>query len=373
MFVFIIFLVILLAVLTFFVSKYFARLLRIKNKMSIIYYGFWVLFYLLFVLRFIHVEALYENPIAYNIILYGATFYFGIVMASTGLLLLLFLVNVVLRKLQFGYGWLVKKRLISIICLIVAVIVTTFAMYHAHVVTIKTFNYHIQKESEIDKLHIIYISDLHLGTTMQEQGLEELVGKVNKLNPDIIILGGDIYDENTPDRLLKQSANIFSKFKAKQGVYYVFGNHEFYTDSKSIYEDYLKQAKIVVLDDQTIEIDNQFTLVGRVDERKNKDRKTLDELLNGVNTNKPVILLDHQPIVEDNQKIDLQISGHTHNGQIFPNNLLIPLVNQYVYGMYKTDAYTLIVSSGVGAWGFPMRLGSDSEIANIYLTFNKKP
>lgn len=373
MVIFIIFAIILLAILTLFVSKYYARLFHIKNKMSVFYFGLWIFFYLLFVLRFIHIDVIYENVIFYNIILYGATVYCGIVVGSAAFLLLLFLINTLLRKIRFGYPWLAKKRQISIILLIITIAITLFSMYHANVISVKTFNYHIQKESLLDKLHIAYISDLHLGTTMQEQGLEDLVEKINSLDPDIIVLGGDIYDENTPKRLLEKSANIFSKLKAKDGVYYVFGNHEFYTDSKSIYEYHLKQAKITILDDQTIEVKNQFTLVGRVDERKNKDRKTLDELLVGVDLSKPVILLDHQPIVDENNQVDLQISGHTHNGQIFPNNLLIPFVNPYVYGIYKTNSHTLIVSSGVGAWGVPMRLGSDSEIVDIYLTFNKKP
>jgi predicted MPP superfamily phosphohydrolase len=218
-------------------------------------------------------------------------------------------------------------------------------------------------------------SDLHLSPVNNESFLHKIVKKVNALNPDIILLPGDIVDDKA-EILSRNCIGVGLKnLKSKYGVFSSTGNHEFINGvERSV--NFAKEFGITVLRDEYVKIDNSFYVVGREDVSKSsftkERRKKLNDIISQMHDNLPVILLDHTPVklneaVEN--KIDLQLSGHTHNGQMFPLNFITKLIYEVSWGYLKKEDTHFYVSSGVGSWGPPVKLASDAEIVNIKIKF----
>jgi predicted MPP superfamily phosphohydrolase len=219
-------------------------------------------------------------------------------------------------------------------------------------------------------------SDFHLGTANRDAWLEKVVAKINELKPDIVFLPGDIVDMYVPRAGVAQMIATLRKISAPLGVFSVTGNHEYYGGLKKNLE-YLAKAGIRVLQDEAVKIKDEFYLVGRKDRTAlsfKENRKTLKEILATVDGQLPLILLDHQPYrlgEAEEARIDLQLSGHTHAGQLFPLNLINKKVWEQYWGYLRKGKTQYYVSCGVGTWGPPVRTGSTPEIIQIRLTFNQ--
>ncbi|HEX3021228.1 MAG TPA: metallophosphoesterase [Lachnospiraceae bacterium] len=274
--------------------------------------------------------------------------------------------------------WLKGCSFKVILPVLLAVIVTMYGYFNSFSMTVKDYQVTLSTSMRNDdSLRIAFFSDTHLGTAIQLEQLEEAVDKVNQVKPDIICLVGDIYDESTSLQEMDNSFAILSKLTAPYGVYYVFGNHDngSYRKKSSRYDrikEGLDGAGIKVLEDETVLINDSFYLAGRKDRGMvSKDKRAeLDTLLAGCIPDYPVILLDHQPVELVKAKeagVALELSGHTHDGQLFPGNLLTLWLgfNEFNYGYYQNDNYQLIVSSGLGTWGAPIRTAGDSEIVVV--------
>lgn len=221
-----------------------------------------------------------------------------------------------------------------------------------------------------EKLSIVAVSDIHLGNMIRKKRLETYVELINKQNPDIILIVGDLIDHSLHSVKAQNMDAVLRQLKAKYGVYAVLGNHDYFGNVNSSIE-FITQSGITILRDTAVTIDNKFVLIGR-DDYTNRHRKPISAIISTIDTNLPMILLDHQPVnlaeaTENN--IDLQISGHTHNGQIFPINLLVGKMFQLPYGHRKTGNTNFYVSSGLGLWGAPIRLGTQSELVKVELNF----
>lgn len=215
---------------------------------------------------------------------------------------------------------------------------------------------------------LIAASDIHLGNVVRKGRLVKWVDLINKQKPDLILLVGDIIDHSYRDVVTQEMDKELRKLKATYGVYAVPGNHDYYAGIDQAL-DFLKSSGIQVLRDTAITIGNRLVLIGR-DDLTNKNRKPLHEILNGMQSDLPKILLDHQPLSIkesiDNQ-IDFHLSGHTHDGQIFPFNKFVSLIYEQGYGYRRSGNTHSYVSSGLGLWGAPIRLGTRSEIVRINL------
>jgi len=262
----------------------------------------------------------------------------------------------------------------GMIAAVTASIITIYGFMNAKDYKVIDYNVTLdKKESTIDGLNAVFISDAHMGCAVGAMELQIIVDKINAVNPDVIFLGGDFFDDGTTEQLKEEASEILKGLKSKYGVYYVLGNHECYLDDDAKQESYFLNAGIQVIDDKVVTIDNKFILVGRKD--RTNGRTDITKLMNGVETNTlPVILLDHEPIYSDmrevaEQGVDLQFSGHTHAGQIFPTYIFDFLNIQPWYGEYKTGDLQTLVSSGVGAWAVPIRIGSPSEIMYAHIDF----
>ncbi|MDF9837424.1 MULTISPECIES: metallophosphoesterase [unclassified Breznakia] len=356
-----------LLLITLYTANKYARLCK---RHSMMYYGIYITFItlqIIFVLRFVHLSIIETTSWLMQTVLFTTGIYLALIIFSFLFFILGDILHFIYRKQRRTFSIFQAKRYMFL-CVCISIIVSIYGNIHAKQIKVTTYTYQIEKQSKQDALNIIYISDLHLGNSIHHDELKNIVDKVNSIHPDIILYGGDIFDENTSKQQLQSSIPYFKQMKATYGSYYIYGNHEFYSESQSRYNNILKQSNIHILEDESITIENAFTIVGRLDIRKHKNRKSLSTLLKDIDGSKPIIVLDHQPIVDEHDAIDLQLSGHTHNGQIFPANFIVPLVYKNGYGFDK-EPYPLITSSGAGTWGIPMRIGSNAEIVNIKLTF----
>ncbi|MBQ3196440.1 MAG: metallophosphoesterase [Clostridia bacterium] len=238
----------------------------------------------------------------------------------------------------------------------------------------------VSGKKDISDINIVMISDLHLGAIGSEARLEKIVAEINEQKPDLVCIAGDFFDTdfNTirdPDAALKTLGKLRSTF----GVYTCLGNHDGGKTHPQMLE-FLRQADIRLLDDTAAVIDNRLVLVGRLDSSSiggygDKKRKALSEFLAVDDPTMPVIVLDHNPAnaLSYGAEADLILCGHTHRGQVFPGSLLTNAMYTVDYGYYRKDSDSphIIVSSGVGTWGMPMRVGTNCEIVSISVSCNK--
>lgn len=220
--------------------------------------------------------------------------------------------------------------------------------------------------TENNTLKVVAISDLHLGYNIGKEELQGWIERINKENPDVILIAGDVVDNSIRPVLADSLASDLRTLKSRYGVYAVLGNHDYMAGVKEV-DTFLKDANIKLLRDETVFVDSAFYVIGR-DDKTNQDRKALDQLLVGVDKTKPLILLDHQPYnleQAEQNNIDFQFSGHTHRGQIWPISLITDAIYEKSYGYLRKSNTDIYVSSGIGIWGGKFRIGTQSEYVVI--------
>jgi len=242
---------------------------------------------------------------------------------------------------------------------------------------IKLVSYDVQiKKTLPAEIKIVLVSDLHLGAVNSEKILSKTVSGINNLKPDIVCIAGDIFNGNIYAlRDPSETMALLQSISATYGVYACLGNHDSGRTLKEMIR-FLEQSNIKLLTDEYVTVDDRLILTGRLDSRpiggsEEFKRKNFADIKVPVNTDLPVVVMDHNPsnIKEYGNGIDLILSGHTHRGQIFPGNLLVKAMYVISYGRYQKDDNSphVIVTSGAGTWGMPMRIGSNNEIVNILL------
>ena len=232
-----------------------------------------------------------------------------------------------------------------------------------------------KKANVLQTLHIVAASDIHLGTIICKARLERIVKEINSLNADIVLLPGDVVDEDIGPVIKQDLGETLRSIKSKYGVFAITGNHE-YIGGVEPSTQYLVDHGVHELRDHVVKIADSFYVVGREDVSYNRGtqqgRKSLQHLLAGIDKTLPIILMDHQPFrlheAEENG-IDLQLSGHTHHGQLWPFNYITQRIFEVSWGYKKKGNTHVYVSCGVGSWGPPVRIGNTPEIMNITLMF----
>lgn len=259
------------------------------------------------------------------------------------------------------------------VALLVFIGLFVYALYSAYIPKVRHLTVTINKPL-LKPLRIAVASDLHLGRLFGNKAIDRLQRLITQSQADMLLMPGDIMDDNTQAFSDYNMAANLARLCASlpYGVYATLGNHDLYGHEKPITES-LRNAGVQLLNDEVLRLDYKgqpVWLVGRFDNHK-RQRMATTELLAQVNTEEPVILLDHRPsdIIEHSLlPIDLQLSGHTHNGQIFPANFIVSSINRLGYGYEAIGKGHFVVSSGYGFWGIPFRLGSRSEIWLISLS-----
>ncbi|WP_342590156.1 metallophosphoesterase [Clostridium muellerianum] len=274
-----------------------------------------------------------------------------------------------------------QRQAVLITGWIVFFIVSASLIYgrvNAEDIKLNSYEVEIQKKSEISELKIALISDIHLNAINNYDHFNKVVDKINSINPDILCFSGDIFDGDyyaaeSPEKIQK----LLMSIQVKYGIYACIGNHDAGKTYNQMIE-FLEKSSVNVLYDNYINIDNKFVIAGRRDSSPIGDQGEVRSQIPSLGVqykDLPIIVLDHQPsnIRECNSDIDLVLCGHTHRGQIFPINYITKAIFDVDYGYYKKDQNSphVIVSSGVGTWGPPFRIGTDNEVVSINIFFNK--
>lgn len=267
--------------------------------------------------------------------------------------------------------WLSGGVTLSVILLVIAGHINTL-----HPV-VRKLDLHIAKEANgMKELNAVVLSDIHLGTIINNGHFAKIVKQVQALNPDIILLAGDVLDEDLEPVLRQNIGETLRGLKAPLGVYAVMGNHEYIGGADPAYK-YLTEHGLQVIRDSVIKIKDSFYLVGREDRDKprfsGKERLPLDQLIGMADRKYPVILMDHQPYYLEQASelgVDLQLSGHTHHGQLWPLNFATSAIFTVSRGYKKIGNMHTYVSNGVGTWGPPVRIGNRPEIVQMNIRFD---
>jgi predicted MPP superfamily phosphohydrolase len=255
----------------------------------------------------------------------------------------------------------------------------TFGFINAVLPVVRKYNIVINKPAgELKTFRIAAVSDIHLGSIIRKRSIKKLSGMLKKINPDVVFLLGDIVDGEIGPVLRDDLLSYFTCPKCKDGLFAITGNHE-YIGGAATTIPYIEKNGIKILKDEVVTLDGGIQLIGRIDRDgfrfNKKERLPLDDLMKQVDLTKPVILLDHQPF-NLNEKVkagvDLQLSGHTHNGQMWPLNYITKMIYELSYGYKKIGNTQFIVSSGFGIWGPRVRSGSRPEVIEINITFSER-
>ena len=247
---------------------------------------------------------------------------------------------------------------------------------NALIPVVRKYNLTIEKPADgINNLRIAAVSDIHLGSIIRKRSMKKLSLMLDRIKPDVIFLLGDIVDGDLGPVLRGDLLKYFHEPATRFGLYGITGNHEFIGGAERT-NTYIESKGIRLLKDEKIVLPGGIQVYGRLDSYsfrfKNKNRLTLEELMKDADHSKPIILLDHQPShLEESEKAgaDLQLSGHTHNGQMWPLNYITKRLFEVSCGYLKKGNTQIIVSSGFGLWGPRIRSGSRPEVMLIDIRF----
>lgn len=233
------------------------------------------------------------------------------------------------------------------------------------------------KATDRKELRIVMASDIHLGTIISTRRVTKMVEKINAQKPDVILFPGDIVDEDLAPVIRQNLGAYLKKLNAPLGIIGSTGNHEYIGGANSAVS-YLRQHGLVMLRDTMMQLTENIYVAGRDDIESNRFAGEQRKSLKAITTNRPegsfLIVLDHQPraipeAVEN--KADLVLSGHTHHGQMWPLNYITQAAFPVSWGHKLFDKTHVYVSSGLGSWGPPVRIGNRPEIVVITLHFDE--
>lgn len=297
-------------------------------------------------------------------------------------LLMAFLVLDILRLFDFRTHWLAAPLQSGKIGLIIAaaVLLTVLAgAWNARHPRVTHYDITIPKPAgDLKNIKVIAVSDVHLGTIIHNGRLLRLVDMINREDPDLVLFGGDTIDESVQHFVEQNMAESLKQLHPRLGAYAVFGNHEYISGQPEETRYYLEQAGIHVLKDRWVKVADAFYIAGRDEggyyqhERGQKRRQSIETILHGTDRSCPILLLQHQPVdlqEAADQGVDLMFCGHTHKGQLFPLHYITRSLFEIDWGYLRKGNLHVIVSSGYGTWGPPIRLGNRPEIVVIDLHF----
>ena len=268
-----------------------------------------------------------------------------------------------LCRVPFNYGF--------ILSLIFTVVLLGYGYYNYRHPKTNTINIALDKPlaGDAKPVKIVAVSDLHLGNGTGKTALKRYVKMINEQNPDLILIAGDLIDNSVVPLYTEKMMEELAELKAPLGIYMVPGNHEYISGIRKSMQ-FINETPIRLLRDNVVTLPDGIQIIGR-DDRSNKSRLSLQELVKNIDPAKPVILLDHQPYNlsdTENAGIDLQFSGHTHRGQVWPVSLITDHLFDQSYGYRKWGNSHIYVSSGLSLWGPPFRIGTDSELVVFNIT-----
>jgi predicted MPP superfamily phosphohydrolase len=268
-----------------------------------------------------------------------------------------------------------RKFAVSTLAMVLASSMGIVILGHSHYKNIKVNEYQVKipaKSARIGQLRITLAADFHISDLTEPRRIEKIINTINSTHPDIILLPGDLLEGDRKGVAVDRYAALFRQLRAKYGVYASTGNHEYHRGID--FRAFFKKAGIELLEDRFVIIDQSFSLAGR-SESPDKSKQSLDRVLRGAPLDLPLILMDHNPSNFDEtlrHPVAIQLSAHTHNGQLFPANWIARLKYDLSWGYKHIGPSHFFVTSGVQTWGYPVRTIGDSEIMLIRVTFMQR-
>lgn len=343
---------------------------------------------------------LIKNPKSLHRILKITGNYFLGIFLYTLVIILLADFGRILLKYVFHASWIHSRTAFTVagaICALLILLLSACGIFHAKYIKTTSYDVIINKTiPERTSMKVVLLADTHFGYNAGVLHARELVRKINKQKPDLVCIAGDIFDNEydairNPEKLAKTLRGI----KSTYGVYACWGNHDLNEEILAGFtfkhkdgdlsdikdprmKKFLKDSNIHILEDESVLINDQFYVIGRKDasltEKIHETRKAPAQLTEKLDRDKPIIMIDHQP--KELQEladagVDLDLCGHTHDGQTFPGNFTIKLMWENPCGLLIKDNMTNITTSGAGVWGPAMRIGTDSEICSINIQLKK--
>lgn len=277
-------------------------------------------------------------------------------------LMLCILANLLVKLTPLSTKIVGSGAVATIIVLLIA------GTYYAYSPVVRNLSITVDKPGE--DMRVVMGSDFHLGLLSGKGHLEKFVTLSNEQKPDLVLLPGDIVDDSPQRFIDKGMGEVMKTLTSTYGVYGVLGNHEYYGNEIPDFLKVMEQSNVKMLLDETILIDNRFYLTGRED-LTNKKRLPLSEMRPDAEQ-LPWFVMNHTPNDLDepaNLGVDFHVSGHTHKGQMWPNQLMTQRIFELDYGYREKSKMHALVSSGFGFWGPPTRIGSRSELWVIDIKF----
>lgn len=306
-----------------------------------------------------------------------------------------FLIRLIVKLVKKDkYNLRLAQKITNVAVVSFTILMSVYGIVNAQNLKVTTYDVTVDKSSKQDELNVVLIADLHLGYSVGVKQMERMVNKINELQPDVVVVAGDIFDNEfsaiyNPVRL----AEILRGINSKYGVYAVYGNHDIEEDilcgftfsdddvtqvtSIKEMDDFIENCGFTFLYDEAILINDDFYIYGRPDEERpnfgNDSRLEAEKTTEGLDLSKLIICVDHEP--HDQKKlsaagVDVDLNGHTHAGQLFPGNIIINFFWDIAYGYKNFDGMHNIVTSGVGLFGPNMRTFTKAEIAQVKIHLN---
>lgn len=306
-----------------------------------------------------------------------------------------FLIRLIVKLVKKDkYNLRLAQKITNVAVVSFTILMSVYGIVNAQNLKVTTYDVTVDKSSKQDELNVVLIADLHLGYSVGVKQMERMVNKINELQPDVVVVAGDIFDNEfsaiyNPVRL----AEILRGINSKYGVYAVYGNHDIEEDilcgftfsdddvtqvtSIKEMDDFIENCGFTFLYDEAILINDDFYIYGRPDEERpnfgNDSRLEAEKITEGLDLSKMIICVNHEP--HDQKKlsaagVDVDLNGHTHAGQLFPGNIIINFFWDIAYGYKNFDGMHNIVTSGVGLFGPNMRTFTKAEIAQVKIHLN---
>ena len=306
-----------------------------------------------------------------------------------------FLIRLIVKLVKKDkYNLRLAQKITNVAVVSFTILMSVYGIVNTQNLKVTTYDVTVDKSSKQDELNVVLIADLHLGYSVGVKQMERMVNKINELQPDVVVVAGDIFDNEfsaiyNPVRV----AEILRGINSKYGVYAVYGNHDIEEDilcgftfsdddvtqvtSIKEMDDFIENCGFTFLYDEAILINDDFYIYGRPDEERpnfgNDSRLEAEKITEGLDLSKLIICVDHEP--HDQKKlsaagVDVDLNGHTHAGQLFPGNIIINFFWDIAYGYKNFDGMHNIVTSGVGLFGPNMRTFTKAEIAQVKIHLN---
>ncbi len=286
-----------------------------------------------------------------------------------GLLFYLFLYLLLGNLLEIFLGGSVYIRAGAVA---LALLTVFYGLFEAGSVAVRNLELEVPSPSG-GEVRIVHLSDLHLGLNLNYLRLKRVLGRINGFSPDLILITGDLLDQEV--ERAGEYRELLLGLKAKIGVFAVSGNHEFYAGEERAFK-IIKSWGIRLLRNRVLDL-GKVVLAGVDDEEflGRRWRENLREVLKRAEGSKPVILLKHRPTgfsLAGKMGVSLMLCGHTHRGQLFPLHLLTARVYRYFYGYHREGKMQIYVNAGLGTWGPPIRVLSRPEVVFITLKLKRE-